>query len=512
MLHAACRTPLCMACCVLQCCTLHCCKDMLHATAMLSVLRVACCRLHDIYFVQVATLSVAMLFVACFTLLNVRCMPSVLRGVRCALQCYISVVPAACRLLHPSVVRFACCMLLVEVPCCNVATCFGMLHAAVLPIACRLVFTLLLRACSVCVCCVSHAARCIRSVAHGEFLFASCLFACCIVCCMLSGLQVACCLLQCGLLCGSQDACFHVACDMLQFWTLSVLHVARLWLAASCACSVLGRLRVACCRLQRCRLHLARFCTRCLLHVVCCTLQCCALHVSRCCCVLHVSRCCCMLPAACFVVQVACCPLHLAAVLFCSLPVVGLFSGLHVSSCCSVRVAWCALHVACCARLLHIASFELHGTCSGSHVAYIVVACFAGVLRRTARALRMVVVAGCNNCRTLRTGSVARMHVARCIFRSARCMAWLVRASAAAPTDGSASAHARRLSQIYGNGNRPASPNPRLRPACAHPHTPTRPHRRPPAAVTNTRANARIRAALFGARARARHICIYTYR
>ena len=91
-------------------------------------------------------------------------------------------------------------------------------------------------------------------------------------------------------------------------------------------------------------------------------------------------------------------------------------------ACCSVRVAWRALHVACCVRSLHVASFELHGACSGSHVAYIYCGCMlrGRVARRTARALRFA-VAGCNDCRTLRNGGVARctLHVASFALRVA---------------------------------------------------------------------------------------------
>jgi hypothetical protein len=49
------------------------------------------------------------------------------------------------------------------------------------------------------------------------------------------------------------------------------------------------------------------------------------------------------------------------------------------------------------------------------------------------------------------------VHVARCIFH--RCMACLLSAAAAAPTDGTALTHARRLSQTGGN-RPPSSPPP----------------------------------------------------
>ncbi len=152
---------------------------------------------------------------------------------------------------------------------------------------------------------------------------------------------------------------------------------------------------------------------------VCCRLYA-ALHAARCafrvavvCGAVHVSRCCCTLHAACFVVQVAFRPLHLVdrlarrgAVLFAACCCF-VFLVCTFLACCSVRVAWRALHVACCARSLHVAACELHGACSRSHVAYTVVACFAGVLH-VARLVRCVlVVAGCNHCRTLRTGGVA---------------------------------------------------------------------------------------------------------
>jgi hypothetical protein len=142
--------------------------------------------------------------------------------------------------------------------------------------------------------------------------------------------------------------------------------------------------QVTCCRLQRCRLHLA-----CFARAACCRLYA-ALHAARCAfrialCALHVA-CFTVLLHASFVVQVACRPLHLVdrlarrgAVLFAACCCF-VFWGCTFFACCSVRVAWCALHVACCARLLHVAAVELHGTCNGSHVACTVVACFAGVL------------------------------------------------------------------------------------------------------------------------------------
>ena len=106
--------------------------------------------------------------------------------------------------------------------------------------------------------------------------------------------------------------------------------------------------------------------------------------------------------------------------------------------------------VACCIRLLHVASFEWHGTCSGSHVAYSGCMLHGRVARCTARALR-VVIAGCTNCRTLRITAASRdarcvLHVASSMLRVTRRRC--VRVAAAAPTDGGALAHARQLFQI----------------------------------------------------------------
>ncbi len=59
------------------------------------------------------------------------------------------------------------------------------------------------------------------------------------------------------------------------------------------------------------------------------------------------------------------------------------------------------------------------------------------------------------------------IHAARCMLPlSRRCrMVSLARAAAAASTDGSARAHARRLSEVFDNGNRPPRPLPTPAPA-----------------------------------------------
>ncbi len=147
------------------------------------------------------------------------------------------------------------------------------------------------------------------------------------------------------------------------------------------------------------------------------------------------------------------------------------------------------MHVACCVRLLHVASFRPHGTCSGSHVAYSGCMLHGRVVRCTARASR-VVIAGCTNCRTLRMTAASRdsrcmLHVASSMMRVARRR--YGRVAAATPTDGVALAHSRQLvhRQLFLLGGTPINytphppPPPPLPPLpprflCPFVHTPVR--------------------------------------
>ncbi len=266
--------------------------------------------------------------------------------------CILRVATLSVASAASSVVRFACCMLQAEVPFCNVATCFVcMLHAAALPVACcssvYCILSVLLIASSslqrVCVACRTlHVASGLLRMVNSRCILS---FACCmsvVACCRVCKLHAVCCMRSCVATCRRM----HVF----------MLHVTRCSLDVVCSA-----------RCTSVASH--RLCMPCAGKVARCVLQAATLSVASC---LLGPRCIAVLFAAC------CCFVFWVARFV-----------LLQRSRCMVCVACCMLHVACCARLLHVAAFELHGTCSGSHVAYIVVTSFAGVLH-VARLVRCV--------------------------------------------------------------------------------------------------------------------------
>jgi hypothetical protein len=236
-----------------------------------------------------------------FRTLNGRCMLSVLRGVRCAMQRY-PFAPAACRPLHPPLCasHVACCR-----PKFHVATLqpvFCMLHAAALPVASCLFCMLHLPSCTcVCVACsMLHVASGLLHTVNSCCILSICM-------CVSVACRRACKLTlsaACGLVLQHVAGCTF-SCCMRHVAVWDVVRSARCTSVASCrlcmpcagqvarvaGCNAVGcmlpvlhALPVAGCML-RCMLPVARF----------------ALHCVRC--MLHVSRCCCMLHAACIVVH-----------------------------------------------------------------------------------------------------------------------------------------------------------------------------------------------------------------